>query len=164
MTRRNIEAIYPLSPLQQGMLFHHLYEAHSGVDIEQVVYTLHDGLHVAAFKRAWQQVVDRHAALRTGFQWEGLDSPLQLVHRQIKLEWEEVDWRLLPAAEQGARLDDYLRREQPYDCAGAVKSERLGIALFERIVSDDPTALIGLPLIALIDLLRAEGVIVVGKK
>jgi len=56
-----------------------------------------------------------------------------------------------------------LRREQPYDCAGAVKSERLGIALFERIVSDDPTALIGLPLIALIDLLRAEGVIVVGK-
>jgi septum formation protein len=59
-------------------------------------------------------------------------------------------------------IDDYLRREQPYDCAGAVKSERLGIALFERIVSDDPTALIGLPLIALIDLLRAEGVAVVG--
>ena len=59
-------------------------------------------------------------------------------------------------------IDDYLRREQPYDCAGAVKSERLGIALFERIVSDDPTALIGLPLIALIGLLRAEGVVVVG--
>ena len=61
-------------------------------------------------------------------------------------------------------IDDYLRREKPYDCAGAVKSERLGIALFERIVSDDPTALIGLPLIALIDLLRAEGVVVVGTR
>ena len=61
-------------------------------------------------------------------------------------------------------IDDYLRREKPYDCAGAVKSERLGIALFERIVSDDPTALIGLPLIALIDLLRAEGVVVVGMR
>ena len=61
-------------------------------------------------------------------------------------------------------IEDYLRREQPYDCAGAVKSERLGIALFERIVSDDPTALIGLPLIALIDLLRAEGVVVVGTR
>ena len=61
-------------------------------------------------------------------------------------------------------IDDYLRREQPYDCAGAVKSERLGIALFERIVSDDPTALIGLPLIALIDLLRAEGVVVIGTR
>jgi len=61
-------------------------------------------------------------------------------------------------------IDDYLRRERPYDCAGAVKSERLGIALFERIVSDDPTALIGLPLIALIDLLRAEGVRVIGAR
>src|SRR5207249_11687033 len=61
-------------------------------------------------------------------------------------------------------IDDYLRRERPYDCAGAVKSERLGIALFERIVSDDPTALIGLPLIALIDLLRAEGVVVIGTR
>src|SRR5436853_4975637 len=107
-----IEDVYSLSPLQQGMLFHHLYEAHSGVDIEQVVYRLRDGLHVAAFKRAWQQIVDRHAVLRTGFRWEGLDSPLQLVHRQIKLEWEEADWRLLPAAEQSARLDDYLRHDR----------------------------------------------------
>jgi 7-methyl-GTP pyrophosphatase len=56
-----------------------------------------------------------------------------------------------------AEIEAYLRREMPYDCAGAVKSERLGIALFERIESDDPTALIGLPLIAVVELLRAEG-------
>jgi 7-methyl-GTP pyrophosphatase len=56
-----------------------------------------------------------------------------------------------------AEIDDYLRREQPFDCAGGVKSEGLGIALFERIESADPTALIGLPLIAVVDLLRAEG-------
>ena len=55
-------------------------------------------------------------------------------------------------------IESYLRRERPYDCAGAVKSEALGIALFERIESDDPTALIGLPLIALVDLLATEGV------
>jgi septum formation protein len=55
-------------------------------------------------------------------------------------------------------IEFYLSRERPYDCAGAVKSEALGIALFERIESDDPTALIGLPLIALTDMLRAEGV------
>ena len=48
-----------------------------------------------------------------------------------------------------AEIEAYLDREQPYDCAGGVKSEALGIALFERIASDDPTALIGLPLIAL---------------
>ncbi len=52
----------------------------------------------------------------------------------------------------------YLDRETPYDCAGGVKSEALGIALFESIASDDPTALIGLPLIALCRMLRAEGV------
>ena len=55
-------------------------------------------------------------------------------------------------------IEAYLRREQPYDCAGSIKAEGLGIALVESIVSDDPTALIGLPLIALVDLLRAEDV------
>jgi len=57
-----------------------------------------------------------------------------------------------------AAIQAYLDREQPFDCAGSVKSEGLGIALFTRIASDDPTALIGLPLIRLIDLLAAEGV------
>lgn len=55
-------------------------------------------------------------------------------------------------------IEDYLRRERPYDCAASIKSEGLGIALVESITSDDPTALIGLPLIALVALLRAEGV------
>jgi septum formation protein len=57
-----------------------------------------------------------------------------------------------------AEIDAYLDREAPFDCAGSVKSEGLGIALFDRIASDDPTALIGLPLIALSRLLREEGV------
>ncbi len=59
-------------------------------------------------------------------------------------------------------IETYLALERPYDCAGAVRSEALGIALFERIDSDDPTALIGLPLIALCRLLREEGVAVPG--
>ena len=57
-----------------------------------------------------------------------------------------------------ATLAAYLDREQPFDCAGSVKAEGLGIALFTRLASDDPTALIGLPLIRLTDLLEAEGV------
>ena len=57
-----------------------------------------------------------------------------------------------------AEINEYLDRESPYDCAGGVKSEALGIALFERITSDDPTALVGLPLITLCRMLRAEGV------
>ena len=69
-----------------------------------------------------------------------------------------VDVRSTFRALSAAAIEDYLRRERPYDCAGSVKSEGLGIALFDRIESDDPTALIGLPLIALTDMLHAEGI------
>jgi septum formation protein len=55
------------------------------------------------------------------------------------------------------RIESYLDREQPYDCAGSFKSEGLGIALFARLEGDDPSALIGLPLIRLITLLESEG-------
>ncbi len=65
----------------------------------------------------------------------------------------KVHFRTLTAA----RIEAYLRREQPYDCAGSAKAEGLGIALIARIESDDPTALIGLPLIALIGFLEAAG-------
>ncbi len=64
-----------------------------------------------------------------------------------------VTFRNLPDAE----LDAYLRIEQPYDCAGSAKNEGLGIAILERIDSTDPTALTGLPLIALTGMLRKAG-------
>lgn len=56
-----------------------------------------------------------------------------------------------------ATIERYLQRERPYDCAGSFRSEALGIALFERIEGEDPTALIGLPLIRLVSMLQAEG-------
>lgn len=56
------------------------------------------------------------------------------------------------------QIDHYLRIEQPYQCAGSAKSEGLGIALIEKMTGDDPTGLIGLPLIVLVDMLMAEGV------
>jgi septum formation protein len=70
---------------------------------------------------------------------------------------------LVDVASTFRSLDDdqllaYIDRDQPYDCAGSVKCESLGIALFTRISSDDPSALIGLPLIRLTDMLIAEGV------
>jgi septum formation protein len=70
---------------------------------------------------------------------------------------------LVDVASTFRSLDDeqlaaYVDRDQPYDCAGSVKCESLGIALFTRVASDDPTALIGLPLIRLTDMLIAEGV------
>ena len=66
----------------------------------------------------------------------------------------EVGFRRLSDAE----IDNYLRLEQPYDCAGSFKSEALGVALFDHLRGDDPSALIGLPLIRLLAMLRAAGV------
>lgn len=60
-----------------------------------------------------------------------------------------------------AQIENYLRKEQPYDCAGAVKSEGLGIALLERFEGEDPNALIGLPLIRLVRMLEREGVAII---
>ncbi|QMV14956.1 Maf family protein [Vibrio spartinae] len=58
------------------------------------------------------------------------------------------------------QIERYIEMEQPFDCAGSFKSEGLGIALFKRLEGDDPNALVGLPLIKLIDLLEAEGMTV----
>ena len=66
----------------------------------------------------------------------------------------QVTFRKLSASE----IENYLQAEQPYDCAGSAKSEGLGIALLERIDSDDPTALVGLPLIRTAAMLRAAGI------
>jgi septum formation protein len=60
-----------------------------------------------------------------------------------------------------AQIDNYLRAEQPYNCAGSVKSEGLGIALLEKFEGDDPNTLIGLPLIRLVAMLEQEGVRVI---
>jgi MAF protein len=70
----------------------------------------------------------------------------------------QVDFRPLNAAQ----IEGYLDREQPFNCAGSFKSEGLGIALFERLLGEDPNALIGLPLIRLVSLLAEEGVDVLG--
>jgi len=78
----------------------------------------------------------------------GCRTPLQIDNVQTF-----VSFRNLPDAE----LDAYLRIEQPYDCAGSAKNEGLGIAIIERIDSSDPSALTGLPLIALTGMLRNAG-------
>lgn len=75
---------------------------------------------------------------------------------QADLAAVEVRFRKLGDDE----IERYLRAEQPYDCAGSAKSEGLGIALLEAILSDDPTALVGLPLIRTARLLRAAGLVV----
>ncbi|HEY9634762.1 MAG TPA: condensation domain-containing protein, partial [Coleofasciculaceae cyanobacterium] len=109
LTANNIEAQYPLSSLQQGMLFHSLYAPQSGVNIEQFVCALHEDLNVSFFKQAWNRIVERHPLLRTSFRWEGVKEPLQNVHRQVTIPFEEQDWRSLSATQQEDKLNSYLQ-------------------------------------------------------
>jgi amino acid adenylation domain-containing protein/FkbM family methyltransferase len=112
MPVETIEDSYPLSPMQQGMLFHSLYAPQTGVYSQQSICSLREDLNVPAFKKAWQQVVDRHAALRTAFRWEGLDASLQEVHRRVVFPWREEDWRDAPASEQVERLETYAEADR----------------------------------------------------
>jgi len=79
---------------------------------------------------------------------------VQTGQRQVTLEPFRVRFRELTPSQ----IDNYLRREQPYKCAGSFKSEGLGITLFEAMIGEDPNALIGLPLIRLVQMLARESV------
>lgn len=110
--KRNLEAVYPLSPMQQGMVFHTLYTPESGVYFEQTTFTIQGDFDVSAFKKAWQRVLDRHTILRTSFAWQGLDRMLQVVHKDVKVPLELEDWRDIPAAEQQSHYDRLLTTER----------------------------------------------------
>jgi amino acid adenylation domain-containing protein len=109
---RDIQDVYPLSPLQQGLLFHSLWEPGSGVYVEQVSATLEGQLDVAAFRRAWELIIARHDALRTTFLSAGVNEPLQVVSRTADLELTLEDWRTLDAEQQSATLKERLRTDR----------------------------------------------------
>jgi amino acid adenylation domain-containing protein/non-ribosomal peptide synthase protein (TIGR01720 family)/FkbM family methyltransferase len=100
---RGVEDVYPLSPLQEGLLFHSLYEPDSGQYIEQLSCTLEGDLDALAFRAAWERVILRHGALRAEFHWEGLNRTLQVLRQRVELPWSEEDWRAVPAAVQETR-------------------------------------------------------------
>jgi len=90
------------------------------------------------------------------------DTALSLLDaRDGKLQSRLVGCRVLFRTLDERRIEAYLRREKPYDCAGSAKAEGLGIALIERIDTEDPTSLVGLPLIALTAMLERAGLPVV---
>ncbi len=112
MSNQNLEAIYPLSPAQQGMLLYLLLTGiRTEVYFDQYVATLGE-TDPEALRRAWQQLVDRHAALRTLFVWEKRDQPLQVVRRQVELPWQERDWRDLSPDDRPAALEAFLAEDR----------------------------------------------------
>lgn len=112
---KDVETIYPLSPLQQGLLFHTLYTPHAGTYMVQRALKFSGILDVPLFVRAWQDAISRHAILRTSFVWDGLEEPLQVVHRTGNLTFHTLDWRNIPEQEQRADLEQLLQTERARD-------------------------------------------------
>ena len=111
----NLEDLYQLSPMQQGMLFHSIYSPDSGAYFEQSLFTILGNLNVSAFEDAWQRVMDRHSILRTSFLWEDLASPVQVVHRNVDLEISKHDWRNLSADERERKIQFFITTDRARD-------------------------------------------------
>ena len=135
MTDPEIVRSYPLSPIQQGMLFHHLSDGHRGVDFEQIMCRFREHLDLAAFQRAWQSVADRHDALRTTFRWEELDEPRQEIHARVDLTLDVRDLRDRLPSEHERHVDAYLRQDR---AAGfdLTKPPLLRLAVFQIGLED----------------------------
>jgi len=126
---------YPLCPMQLGMLYHHLSDPEPGLDVEQIVCRLHEPLDAVRFRRAWDVVVARHDVLRTSFQWEEGDAPLQEVRASASPPFREEDWSDVGAGEQDARLERFLEedRRTPFDLR---RAPVMRFALFRRAAGD----------------------------
>ena len=93
----DMRSAYPLSPLQMGMLYHAIREPGSGIDIEQILFTLCEPLDLAVWERAWTALLQRYDIFRTRFQWEDVDAPVQIVEPNVPVrivveEWGECAW------------------------------------------------------------------------
>jgi natural product biosynthesis luciferase-like monooxygenase protein len=108
---------FALSPVQQGMLYHHLARPGSGVDVEQIVCRLDEAVDPAAMRDAWAGAARRHPALRTRLRWDGLERPVQEVCDGFAPDLALHDWRDASADALGQRLDDFLARDRatPFD-------------------------------------------------
>ncbi|SEC47099.1 non-ribosomal peptide synthase domain TIGR01720/amino acid adenylation domain-containing protein [Amycolatopsis tolypomycina] len=102
---REVDDIYPLTPLQAGMLFHSLLDPTADAYVDQARMLLDGVRDPDAFALAWQQVADRTPVLRTELVWDGLEEPLQIVRHRAVVPITRHDWRGLSEAEQNAQLD-----------------------------------------------------------
>ncbi|MGD9900398.1 MAG: condensation domain-containing protein, partial [Calditrichaceae bacterium] len=118
---KNIQNIYPLSPMQQGMLFHTLLSPETDVYSEQLSCIISGDLNIDAFRQAWEQVIERQDILRSSFIWEDLDEPLQVVHTEVRLSFRVLDWTAQDAKKTDRTIRDALAddRKEKIDLSAA---------------------------------------------
>ncbi|MBH3424329.1 non-ribosomal peptide synthetase [Pseudomonas gessardii] len=107
-----IEDVYPLTPMQEGLLLHTLLEPGTGLYYMQDRYRIHSELNPERFALAWKAVIARHEALRASFCWNVGEEMLQVIHKPGSTPIEYLDWTGTPAEQQEPRLQALLKSER----------------------------------------------------
>ncbi len=117
LKKEDLQEVYPMTPMQEGMFFHALYEPDSQAYVQQITYGLRGALDIAAFEAAWNRLIQRHDVLRTVFIHRHVPKPLQFVLKQRRLDIAFQDLRSLA----GEKQDDIIQalrvkdRSAPFD-------------------------------------------------
>jgi len=133
------QTTFPLTPTQQGMLFHHISDPQSGIDVEQIICSLPETLDLEALQAAWAAVISRHETLRASFNWDDPAAPRQAVTTDAFLPIRTEDWRQMPDEAKAASLEKFLQedRKRGFDLGEApcmrITAIRTGDARWEMI-------------------------------
>jgi surfactin family lipopeptide synthetase C len=121
LTAPRIEAIYPVSPTQEGMIYHTLRDPEAAYYVQQEGFEFAGDLDITNFERAWQTVIERHAILRTAFNWQDLNRMLQVVLADARISLCKFDWREFSAARQSELFAEFLAtdRQLGFDLSAA---------------------------------------------
>jgi len=111
MNPEDIQGIYPLSPVQQGILFHSLKGPGEGLYVGQTNCLLHGELDEEAYLLAWERVLARHEILRAAYVWDDLEDPVQVVHRSVGVPLDVLDWREVQEAALEKDLESLLQKD-----------------------------------------------------
>lgn len=112
MNNKNIQAIYRLSPLQEGILFHHLESPSSGSYFQQFSCVFNHLDNPQRWHDCWQAMTQHYSVMRTLFTWEKRSDPLQVVRQNVSLPWGELDWSGFSAQQQRDEWHSLLQRDR----------------------------------------------------
>jgi len=129
-----VDDLYPLTALQQGMLFHSLIDQNLDVYKASFNWLLEGDIDAGLLEQAWNLVINEHSSLRSSVHWQGLREPLQIVARNVQLPFTAEDWRELGGTEQDAKLATWSHNEQHsrFDLGAAPLTRVTLIRLGER--------------------------------
>lgn len=107
-----IKDIYGLVPLQQGILFHSIFNEDHGIYLNQLAVSLYGEINLQKFRECWNELLLRHDILRSSFHWKELESPIQAVHGPLLIPWVYEDWREMTPDFQDQKFGTFIKTDR----------------------------------------------------